>query len=542
MSFDDGAFCLVSGFSMLPLLRNGDRVRLRPVNRAEVRPGDVVGFYAAPGGQLVVHRVIRTEPAIVTQGDANSAPDPPLSPELPLARLEQAERDGQCFIPAAGEAGLAEFRRNQRARRRRAIWHRFARTVCRLSPWKVREHQLQPVEFNGGAVVYYYHDRAIGTWWGEHWLWFWPPAPFFIKRPSRDRGKLLFRLAGAIAADEASLFYAALSPAERARCHALARAAGLSSLLYYLLHAQLDESTRRQFQADYYRRTAWELRDQQTQSELKRHLEQLGIPYMLLKGAFFAPRLYPTPATRFRTDLDLLVRREDAESLYLALLADGWQPVGTDHRKHRPLFYRHHLPPLNKPGRTPLEIHWHIFKDISSDPTLLWRDARLLNGFEYELPPELHCLLLIYNMYYDRWNLAARSLLDLALLRNHFPISPERLDAYNRETGLNLDLGLPAAAFPEVFPPPTTTHFASTLSPAARAIIRTLAALDPAATPARPGGKWFRRAPIKRNRTIHRLCLRLNELLPRFRDLPLEARRSHLAGGAPASGGQEKTF
>jgi len=61
---------LARGGSMLPFLRDGDVVLVRPATAAEVRIGDVI-CYEPPSGGLCLHRVIaRKERGFVTRGDA----------------------------------------------------------------------------------------------------------------------------------------------------------------------------------------------------------------------------------------------------------------------------------------------------------------------------------------------------------------------------------------------------------------------------------------------------------------------------------------
>ena len=70
----------LQGGSMRPTLRPGSRLRLRCGGREPVS-GDVVAFRS--GGRLVIHRLTHRDPQgrLVCQGDANAAPDPPLTPQ-----------------------------------------------------------------------------------------------------------------------------------------------------------------------------------------------------------------------------------------------------------------------------------------------------------------------------------------------------------------------------------------------------------------------------------------------------------------------------
>jgi hypothetical protein len=85
----------VTGRSMAPALRDGERVTLEPVPAASLRRGDLVLFTRA--GQLVLHRLIdvhRKAAALEfqTQGDALRSPDPPIGADQVLGRAIEIER------------------------------------------------------------------------------------------------------------------------------------------------------------------------------------------------------------------------------------------------------------------------------------------------------------------------------------------------------------------------------------------------------------------------------------------------------------------
>lgn len=66
---------VISG-SMEPAIPVGSAVYVKPVQPAEVQPGDVIAFYS--GGSVVTHRVVENDPtqsSFVTKGDANAQPD-----------------------------------------------------------------------------------------------------------------------------------------------------------------------------------------------------------------------------------------------------------------------------------------------------------------------------------------------------------------------------------------------------------------------------------------------------------------------------------
>lgn len=75
--------------SMSPLVQAGDALMVRPVDPQSLRPGDVVSFYSPDGSAIVTHRVIESGGSIITQGDANPAPDGALDPALLIGRAER---------------------------------------------------------------------------------------------------------------------------------------------------------------------------------------------------------------------------------------------------------------------------------------------------------------------------------------------------------------------------------------------------------------------------------------------------------------------
>jgi len=94
---------------MLPFLRHGDVLHVRPLPAAAVRVGDVICYAPSPG-RLHLHRVVaRDERGFVTRGDALSyVEDVPAS--AVLGRVIARERGGRLRrldTPAARRAGRA---------------------------------------------------------------------------------------------------------------------------------------------------------------------------------------------------------------------------------------------------------------------------------------------------------------------------------------------------------------------------------------------------------------------------------------------------
>lgn len=93
---------------------------------------------------------------------------------------------------------------------------------------------------------------------------------------------------------------------------------------------------------------------------------------VVLKGALLAQRLYPRPAARPTSDIDLLVAEEDVARVVDVLAPIGYLPcVGPEEDQHRR--YGHHLHLLH-PAAPPLELHFHAYRGfggvVRSEPLL----------------------------------------------------------------------------------------------------------------------------------------------------------------------------
>lgn len=116
----------VSGNSMLPTIRPGDRVLLAPTRRRLAR-GDVV--IVALGTKVILHRVVSlVNHVVVTRGDSCEAGDPPIEADRVFARAVAVRHDRvlTTLTPTLrfGVAALCRFfisegrRRGGRLRRR----------------------------------------------------------------------------------------------------------------------------------------------------------------------------------------------------------------------------------------------------------------------------------------------------------------------------------------------------------------------------------------------------------------------------------------
>ena len=128
----DKAVCL--GNSMRGLLTPGETLILAETTFETLRKGDVMAMFDRT--PHVVHRIIeKNADSAVTMGDNNDRPDAMrLTPDAPFRLVVGViSADGTSRPVAGGEAGMRQFRRQQRKRKLR----RFAGSLVRpLKPLK----------------------------------------------------------------------------------------------------------------------------------------------------------------------------------------------------------------------------------------------------------------------------------------------------------------------------------------------------------------------------------------------------------------------
>lgn len=126
------------GFSMAPLVRDGDVLLVRPTDPSSVRIGDVV-LCRSEQGRIVVHRVVSRLVGpdghrFTVQGDAVSRPDEPIPGAQVYGRVVAIERD---------EAQIVMDRRGMRMLGWLAVlrsrWNRGRGRPCRLAARLLRK-------------------------------------------------------------------------------------------------------------------------------------------------------------------------------------------------------------------------------------------------------------------------------------------------------------------------------------------------------------------------------------------------------------------
>lgn len=89
------------GTSMHPAVRDGDILRVHPIEHTVVHVGDIV-LYCTPHNGIVVHRVVGIsthgeETILLVKGDLSGTPDPGVPHRQVLGRVVSIERRGRTI-------------------------------------------------------------------------------------------------------------------------------------------------------------------------------------------------------------------------------------------------------------------------------------------------------------------------------------------------------------------------------------------------------------------------------------------------------------
>jgi hypothetical protein len=175
--------------------------------------------------------------------------------------------------------------------------------------------------------------------------------------------------------------------------------------------------------ADSYRENAF--RHLRRVADLRRidgALKAAGIPYLVLKGPVLAATVYPDPATRTMTDLDLLVRDTNLPRAIAAMATVGYEvPL----RFAGITMAAGDAPPLfnGQPGSPSLELHAMLDSapDDAAGLEAAWSTARLVDLRHGLAVPalaqdEFFAHVVTHLSRHHRFEGELRSLLDVALL------------------------------------------------------------------------------------------------------------------------------
>jgi hypothetical protein len=164
---------------------------------------------------------------------------------------------------------------------------------------------------------------------------------------------------------------------------AFAEGHGLSALLYHKiksddsesrLPAEVIERLRQRFLSD-------SVRALQGKDELHRigdSFSKASLDFIVLKGPHLAAEVYASPGLRPYCDFDILVIKEELERARDVLVDLGYRPLIMGNWESS----THHIEPLARLGRFPIELHCHVFNPRYSKIALpsirgLWDRSRV---------------------------------------------------------------------------------------------------------------------------------------------------------------------
>ncbi len=230
------------------------------------------------------------------------------------------------------------------------------------------------------------------------------------------------------------------------RILALAEKKGLQAVFYWLLHDAAPKQAAR-FQAHYQAKSAWALKQEHHRKRLFQLLEDARIPFLPIKGADLAWRVYPLPALRWSCDWDILVRKKDMRAFCDLLDRDGWNcPIDS--------LSDHHLG-LRRKKDLALEPHFLLPNLELANEEFIWTRSRPAepNSFRRLLDPELNLIMLFQHDAINRYQTSnlVKLLLDVFFLLKQDP--PDWKEVARLCVELHVPHpGLLLHAFPEFFP------------------------------------------------------------------------------------------
>ena len=170
-----------------------------------------------------------------------------------------------------------------------------------------------------------------------------------------------------------------------------------------------------------------------------------GVHFAPIKGADLAESCYPDPALRTRSDIDLIVRREDIDRAVDIARAEGWRTV---HEYSNP----NHCPAMYKKNAM-LEVHFNLPDFPPERNAEAWAEfVAQGDSSEYRLPPELALTVAFHHARNCRWVNSAVLIADYAFLLNAKRDFDWKLARkYAAEFGV-ADPALPCFALPELIP------------------------------------------------------------------------------------------
>ncbi|MCF7810599.1 nucleotidyltransferase family protein [bacterium] len=158
--------------------------------------------------------------------------------------------------------------------------------------------------------------------------------------------------------------------------------------------------------------------------ELLKLLNECNIPVVVLKGCHLAENVYHDFSVRPMQDIDILIKKDDAEAVENALVNNDYTPINSVNDEDIKETHYTYMPV--KQG-VPLEVHTFLHthkldKTLDADKIRSRAEPVLIGGNNaYALAPEdliiYHCFHISYHLFL---NLGLRALCDLGMIIRHY--------------------------------------------------------------------------------------------------------------------------
>ena len=154
--------------------------------------------------------------------------------------------------------------------------------------------------------------------------------------------------------------------------------------------------------------------------------QKAGIPAVGLKGVYLLEHVSPDIGARTMNDIDLLVKKQNLPKC-LEMMQDLGYKISTYFDVADENIDTKHVPPMEKPGGTLVELHWTLLEEdepFTIDIEELWKrmvPARIANVDALTLSIEDLILHLCLHLTYQHFlNLGLRGLVDIAFVIHKF--------------------------------------------------------------------------------------------------------------------------
>ena len=167
-------------------------------------------------------------------------------------------------------------------------------------------------------------------------------------------------------------------------------------------------------------------------TQIRKALEKVGVPVILLKGAAYVMAKLPSAKGRLFSDIDIIVPKDSLSVVEAALMLHGW--AATHHDAYDQRYYRtwmHELPPMRHIKRkTVIDVHHAILPETAAlhpDSAKLLAAAQLLDSYDdvkVFAPADMVLHSAVHLFHNDQLDQGLRDLVDIDSLLRHFSKLP----------------------------------------------------------------------------------------------------------------------